>query len=155
MASMALSINQPTLRISSGSFCRVYSRVAALLRQLGAVAQGLPARFQRHPKDVFLGVVVAHLQLGGYVQMEIFGVIRRVHVVVVVGVVKLRPQLILPLLKGIGDVFEEYQPQYNVFVHGSVQVGAQLVGGSPELFSRSLKNSRSMGFKVCTLFLAG
>jgi hypothetical protein len=70
-------------------------------RQLGAVAQGLPARFQRYPKDVFLRVVVAHLQLGGEVACVVVGVVLRGHVVVVVGVLKLLVQRFLTLFEGV------------------------------------------------------
>jgi hypothetical protein len=43
-------------------------------------------------------------------------------------------QRFLPLFEGVGDVLQEDQAQHHVLVDGGIQVGAQLVGGGPELF---------------------
>lgn len=109
-------------------------RQRRLGRQLGAVAQGVPAGFQRHPEHVFLGVVVAHLKLGSKVALVVVGVVLRGHVVVMVGVGELLAQFALAFIEGIGNIFEKDQPEHDVLVHRRVEVGAQLVGSGPELF---------------------
>ena len=115
-------------------FARRSPRQGIARRYLGAVAQGLPARFQRHPEHVFLGVVVAYFQLGGEVTLVIVGVVRRRHVVVMVRVLELLAQLFLPHFEGVGNVLEEDQAQHHVLVDRGVQTGAQLVRGGPQLF---------------------
>lgn len=105
--------------------------------QLCAVAQGLPTGFYRHPEHVLLGVIVADFELGGDAVFVLLGacaaVFVRVHGVVMVRIGELFAQFPLALLEGIGNIFEEDQPEHDVLVHGSVEVGAQLVGGDPEL----------------------
>jgi hypothetical protein len=34
----------------------------------------------------------------------------------------------------IGDIFQEYQAQYNVFVFGSIHIVAEFIGCSPKGF---------------------
>ena len=64
---------------------------------LGILAQKLPARPRRHPEDVFLGVVVAHLQLGiQRLRREVFA-----QKVVAVRVRELLFQLGPAVLKGV------------------------------------------------------
>jgi hypothetical protein len=108
---------------------QVFSRIP-----LGAIAQGLPASFQRHPEHVFLGVVVAHHQLGGKMAIVVIGIVLRGHVVIMVVVLELLAQSFLPFFEGVGDVLQGDQAEHHVLVDGSVQVGAQLVGGGSELF---------------------
>ena len=101
------------------------------------ITQGLPACFIGHPKDIFLGVVVAYFQLGGDILFVLFAaniaVVRRVHEVIVGGIGELRAQLALTLLEGIGDVFEKDQAEHYVLVNRGVQSRAQLVSRCPEL----------------------
>src|SRR5690554_4328303 len=59
--------------------------------------------------------------------------------VVVIVLLEELQQLLLAFFKGIGYVFEEDQPQYHMLVVGSVQVGAELVGGFPELVIQCLQ----------------
>ncbi len=85
-------------------------RQRRLGRQLGAVAQGLPARFQRHPEHVFLGVVVAYFQLGGEVALVIVGVVRRRHVVVMLRVLELLAQFLLRSSKASETYLRKIRP---------------------------------------------
>ncbi len=66
--------------------------------------------------------------------LVVFRVIGWIHVVVMVGVLELFAQFFLAFLEGVGDVFQEDQAQYYVLIDSSIEVGAQLVGGGPELF---------------------
>ncbi len=83
--------------------------------------------------------------------LVVVGIVLWGHVVILVGVLELLAQFILPIIEGVGDVIQEDQAQHHVLVNNGIQVGPQLVGGGPELFSRSLKNCCSMGFMA--LFL--
>ena len=130
-------------------------RQRRLGRQLRAVAQGLPAGFHRHPEHVFLGVVVAHFELGGDVvfvrlrgrsRVKKAAVFVRVHVVVMIRVGELFTQFALPFFEGIGDVLEEDQTEHDVLVHGGIEVGAQLVGSGPELLFQVVEELLFDGF---------
>ncbi len=134
-------------------------------RQLRAIAQGLPAGLHWHPEHVLLGVVVADFQLGGDVffvllrtRAAVFG---RVHVIVVLRVGELFAQFALPFFEGVGDVLEEDQPEHDVLVHGGIEVGAQLVGSSPELLFQVVEELLFDGshvfvpYCVMLVFLAG
>ncbi len=60
--------------------------------------------------------------------------IRAMQKIIILLITKPPRQLIPPRLKGVGDVLEKNQAEYQVLVFGSVDVGAQLVGGGPEGF---------------------
>ena len=74
-----------------------------------------PAGIGRHPENILRLVFI-----------RILGI--RPLVITLPGQ-KLRPVL----LKGIGDVFQEDQPQHHVLVFRRIHVVPQLVGGEPEL----------------------
>ena len=60
--------------------------------------------------------------------------IRAMQKIIILLITKAPRQLIPPRLKGVGDVFEKNQAEHQVLVFGSVNIGAQLVGGGPEGF---------------------
>ena len=82
---------------------------------LGAGLQVRPTRIGRHPKDVLGLVLVRVLGVGAFV------------------VALPCDQLGAVLLEGVGNVFEEDQPEHDMLVFGRIHVVAQLVGGKPEL----------------------
>jgi hypothetical protein len=108
----------------------------------------LPARFQRHPEDVLLGVVVAHLQLGGEILFVLVGtpVFLGVHVVVVVGVLELLAQFFLPFFERVRHVLQKDQAQHHVLVDSEAsRLERSLSAAVQSFFSRSLKNCCSWG----------
>ena len=82
----------------------------------GVVAQVGPAGGRRHKENVFCLVFVAVFGIGSFVFAFAFreGCKER--------------------FKGIGDVFEKDQAEYDVLVFGGVNILAQLVRRAPELF---------------------
>ena len=82
---------------------------------LGAVLEIGPARAGRNPEDIEGFVFVRVFRIGAGV-VAFAGEQRRV-----------------VFLEGVGDVFEEDEAEDDVLVFGRVHVGAQLVGGEPEL----------------------
>lgn len=81
---------------------------------LGVVLQRLAASLRRPPEeDVVRPVLV-----------RVFGIGPVAH---------FGEQLLMPLLEGVGDVFQKDQPEHDVLVLGRLHVVAQLVGGEPEL----------------------
>ena len=111
-------------------------------RQHGLLFQGAPAGGPGYPEDVGFAVVVEYFQLflQGLLVFLIAAEIFSGQVIDVVVIVLLEElqQLFLALFKSVGYVFEEDQPQYHVLVVGSVQIGAELVGGFPEFVVQSL-----------------
>ena len=82
-------------------------------RLLGVVLQVLPASLRRHPEDVVRPVLVRVFGIGPFAH---FG-----------------EQFLMPFLKGVGDVLEEDQSEYDVLVLGRIHVVAELVSRQPEL----------------------
>ena len=75
--------------------------------------QVVPPRLRRHPEDAESPVLVRVLRVRAFVD--------------------LRFQLRACLLKGVGDVLQEDQPQHDVLVLGGVHAAAQGVGHPPQL----------------------
>jgi hypothetical protein len=71
-----------------------------------------PAGFLGHPEDIDGPVLVRVLRIGSLVLLGY------------------EPGVLL--LEGVGDIFEEDQAEYNVFILGGVHVGAERVGGLPQ-----------------------
>jgi hypothetical protein len=72
-----------------------------------------PARFRRHPEDVFGAVFVGVFRIGA--------------------VAALRVELGVFCFKRVRDVFEENETEHDVLVLGRIHVVAQCVGGLPQL----------------------
>ena len=93
---------------------------------LGSHHKAGPARLGRHPEDVRAQVLVQVLEACPALAL---GTTEVVGTGIAGGRLQPRP----PLLKGVGDVFEEDQPHHHVLVLGGIDVVAQLVGCLPQL----------------------
>ena len=72
-----------------------------------------PARFRRHPEDVFRAILVRVFRIGAFSALRVeLGVFR---------------------LERVGDVFEENEAEHDVLVLGGIHVVAQRVGRLPQL----------------------
>lgn len=87
-------------------------------RLLGRVLQLVPTRFFRNPENVGRRILIAVFRVG------VFGVLGRL-------------QLLVLGLKGVGDVFQEDQPENYMLVLGGVHVPAELVSSTPQLILKT------------------
>jgi len=89
------------------------------------IPESLPPRRRRHPEDIRAGVAVAVLQ-----RLRLLGwIVGKVQLGGRVG--KQSCDHASPLLKGIGDVLEKNQPEYQMLVLCRIHLGAQLVRRLP------------------------
>ena len=115
--------------------------VSAAPGEFGAGFEGgdggdfVPARLPRYPKDGVFGVVVAVFEFGGDGGGVGVGavVVGRVEVVGVCRVFEVGGDALLLGAEAVADVFEEDEAEDDVFVVGGVQLGAEFVGGFPQV----------------------
>lgn len=113
-------------------------------RELGAVLEGFPSGERRHPEDICLKVIIAIFEFlaDGLLVflLAVPAVIIGIEVMVACRAAKCGFDFSLPDCERVGDIFQEDKAEDGVLINGCVEIGAESVGGVPELFVGSRRN---------------